>query len=62
MEALIDPKTVRQSIYEFSDELLNTLTEAAAANSQFVTEIPKESGAGSKPAPVRLCVKTACPP
>lgn len=31
---LIAPKTIRQSVYEFSDELLDTLTEAyeAAAN------------------------------
>ena len=35
VEALINPKTIRQSAYEFSDELLDTLTEAyaAAANS-----------------------------
>ena len=32
---LIAPKTIRQSVYEFSDELLDTLTEAyeVAANS-----------------------------
>lgn len=35
VEMLIAPKTIRQSVYEFSDELLDTLTEAyeAAANS-----------------------------